>query len=161
VPSPISSGGVAVESFDGEVGHEAVAAEDAHRVQRDFCTGFRGEELGHAGFDVASFAGVFFAGGMATSRRAASTRVAMSGKEQLDCLMLADWFAEGGALLRVADCGFEGGLPYSTARAATLMRPTSSALITCLKPVPSAPPIRLVAGTDTSSKRTSQVSMPL
>src|ERR1700721_2665620 len=27
--------------------------------------------------------------------------------------MLADWFAERGALLRVADCGFESGLPYS------------------------------------------------
>ena len=27
--------------------------------------------------------------------------------------MLADWFAECGALLRVTDCGLESGLPYS------------------------------------------------
>ena len=27
--------------------------------------------------------------------------------------MLADWFAECGALLRVVDCGLEGSLPYS------------------------------------------------
>ena len=48
VPSPIAiSGASAVETFDGELGREAVAAEDPHRLQRAVDRGLGCEHLGH------------------------------------------------------------------------------------------------------------------
>jgi len=60
-----------------------------------------------------SFVRVFFARGVGDQQAGGLDACGHVGEEQLDCLMLADWFAECGALLRVADCGLERCLPYS------------------------------------------------
>src|SRR5690606_10364488 len=56
---------VAVVALDRQVGRVADAAVDAHGLGGELEGGLAGEELGHAGLDVAALAGLLALGGVA------------------------------------------------------------------------------------------------
>src|SRR5262245_49820360 len=56
---------VTIVAFDREFLGVSVAAEDAHGLERDFLAGLRGEQLRHAGFQVAALTAILHGGGLA------------------------------------------------------------------------------------------------
>src|ERR1700722_19752143 len=51
---------VAIIALHRKVFGIAVASEDAHRFERNLSGGFGGEQLGHAGFEIAALAAILF-----------------------------------------------------------------------------------------------------
>ena len=102
--------GVAVVALDAELLRVAVAAEDAHRLERHLLAGLGGEQLRHAGLEVAALAAVLHGGRPAGEEARRLDLGRHVGELQLDRLVLADRLAEGRPLLRVADRVLEGGL---------------------------------------------------
>ena len=100
-------------SFHREVGHEAVAAEHAHRVERDLPAGFRGEQFRHArSFPERhhrSPASFFVVALEAIAKRAASTRVAMSASSNLGLLAALQMGLPMWCAVAPADRRLEGG----------------------------------------------------
>src|SRR5690606_3831754 len=101
-------GGLAVEAFDLGLGGVAVAAVDAEGVLDDVAAVFGGEVLGHAGLEVAAFAGVLGAGGVDQHLVGGLDLDGHVGEAELDGLVVGDGLAERAALLGVADGEFEG-----------------------------------------------------
>ncbi|MFO1427810.1 MAG: hypothetical protein U1F11_12735 [Steroidobacteraceae bacterium] len=69
---------IAVEALDVEVGRVAVAAEDAHRLEAVLDARLGGEQLGHAGLEVAALARVVLARGLLDQQARCLDAVAMS-----------------------------------------------------------------------------------
>src|SRR5213080_1339242 len=103
-------GRLAVVALDGELLHVAVAAEDAHRLERDLLAGLGGEELGHARLDVHALAAVLHRGGLPGQEPGRLDLGRHVGELQLDRLVLADRLAERPSLLGIADGVLEGRL---------------------------------------------------
>src|SRR5690606_30413947 len=100
---------VAVVALDRQVGRVADAAVDAHGLGGDGEGGLAGEELGHAGLDVAALAGLLVLGGVAGEQPGGLQPGGHVGQLELDGLVLGDGLAEGRALLGVVEGGVEGG----------------------------------------------------
>ena len=71
--------------------------------------GLAGEELGHAGFDVAAQAGLLAFGGAAGEQAGGFEPGGHVGELELDGLVLGDRLAHGDPLLRVGEGGVERG----------------------------------------------------
>src|SRR5262245_24525707 len=100
---------VAVVALDVELLGVAVGAVDAHRLEAVLERGFGGEELGHAGFHVATPARVVGARGRLDQQARGLGPRRHVGELQLYRLVLGDRLAEALALLGVAQGFLQAG----------------------------------------------------
>jgi len=100
---------IAVQTLDREVLRVAIAAHDPHRLEHHLGGGLAGEELCHAGLDVAALAAIFLRrGGIDEEARCLDLRRHV-GQLDLDRLVLGDRLAESDPLLSVPDRLLKGG----------------------------------------------------
>src|SRR5579884_4122999 len=105
--------GVAVVAFDVELSGVAEAAMNAHGFERDLLAYFRGKELCHARLKVAARAAILLLRGLLHEQARRLDMGCHVRQLHLDSLMLSDWPAKAGTLLRVADGLVEGGLRHA------------------------------------------------
>src|SRR6185437_4483311 len=94
--------GITVEALDVVLLRVAVGAVNAHRFRRILERRFRGEELRHAGFEIAAFAAVERLRRIEREQPCGARPRRHVRELQLDRLMIADRLAEGLATLGVA-----------------------------------------------------------
>ncbi len=98
---------VAIIALHRKIFRVSIAAQDAHRLERHFSRSLGGEQLGHAGFQIAALAAILFLGrGINQQARGFDARGHV-GQLDLNGLVLRDRFAERGPALRVANGFFE------------------------------------------------------
>ena len=103
---------------------------------------FGGEQLGHAGFEIAPLAAILLGGGRVDQQPRRFDPRRHVGQLDLNRLVLRDRLAERVALLRILDRLFERGPRDAQPPRRDVDPLASRPVITCLKPWPSSPPIR-------------------
>src|SRR5579885_2943640 len=89
--------GIAVVAFDVKLSGVAKAAKDAHDLQGDVLAHLGGEELGHAGLQVAALAAILLACCLLDQQASRLDARRHIGQLELDGLVLGDRLPEGPA----------------------------------------------------------------